>query len=126
MRPVERIKLAKKSGDHSADIHLDLIVKLDGYADVALEVANSCDGPVVYKAHEIDLHDLSELDGSLFYGVDFGTSSTLVSTINLNDTSLLNPLPERYTVETAVLERAVRLAERAERLCNFTHGLKNC
>jgi hypothetical protein len=122
--PIEAVKLAKKATEYNPNVNIDLHVKPDGFADIALEVTSPTDGPVVYKARELDLHDLSELQGSLFFGVDFGTSSTLVSFINLQDPSLIDVLPDRYRADETVIRRATNLQTRAISLMG-THPQPN-
>jgi Fic family protein/actin-like ATPase involved in cell morphogenesis len=114
-RPIERVKLAKAS-DASPDALLSLIVKSDGFADVQLQVTSNPEGAVVYNAGELDLHDLSGMEGSLFYGLDFGTSSTLASFINLDDPTELQSLPEQYTVSSEVTRRVESLEDRVREL----------
>jgi Fic family protein len=66
------------------------------------------------------LHDLSGIEGSVFYGLDFGTSSTLVSSVNLDDPSSIDPLPTAYSAKSTVLDRARNLEARARnRLATF-------
>jgi fido (protein-threonine AMPylation protein) len=99
-----------------AKFKLRVTVRDDGFADLGLEAWYQKEGQVLYALDPLDLHDLADMGGDVFLGMDFGTSSTTLAYVNLRDPSALEALPSSYWVEEPVSRRARELEIEAKGL----------
>ncbi len=70
----------------------------------------SNEGWILFNGCRLDFHDLHGIDGDIFVGIDFGTSTTQVSVSNLADVTERHVLPDEYKCDIATLQ-AVRQIE---------------
>jgi len=111
------IKVSRHNRPRPAhQVTLELKLEDTGFAKVRFETSQSDVGTIVHQAKPIDLHDLSHLEGTLFFGLDLGTYSTLCSFVNIEDSTPLPALPDSYRVDPTVARRAALLEEEAREL----------
>lgn len=112
----EMKRVCRRSGDSrpGAQCHLILTPQADGFAKVALETLGHDAEVVAHEYAPVDLHELCELTGSMFYALDLGTTSTLIAKGNAEQAAKPFSLPEQgYTAETAAIERMLALEVKA-------------
>ena len=93
---------------------LNMKILDDGFATISFETVSSDHERVNHSVKErIDLHDLSGLEGEVFFGLDFGTDSTQCAFVNVTDPAFLEVLPSEYQWHPQVARMVAGLERRA-------------
>jgi len=111
-----RLPVAKRGSRAGRNVIVKLAVREDGFADVRFTTRMSEIGEVIHEGAPFDLHDLSGIAGSLFMGLDLGSSTTLAAFVNGADAFEADVIPTRYAFDRQVRDRAIALDTRAREI----------
>lgn len=113
-------KRIAKSGSQVPGRQLQLAMRLgeDGFASLDIVSVGENRTRIVHALDPIDLHDLSGLEGDVFFGLDFGTDNTQVAFVNVNDSSLFEAFPNDYRWQPQIERHAISLERKARLLLN--------
>lgn len=115
------IKVKKKDEQPGQQCRTSLLFNDDGVADVGFQTWYGSEGAFVsHEACRLDLHDLHGIEGEMFVGLDFGTSSTLASYVNVKDVGFAEALPSNYVGDDGVVRRAREIEQAALSLLSAT------
>ena len=116
-------KRVAKSGNRPPGRQMQLTMRLgeDGFARLNLVSVGENRTKIIHSLDPIDLHDLSGLEGDVFFGLDFGTDNTQVAFVNVNDSSLFEALPNDYRWQPQIERHAMNLENKARDLLS-AHG----
>lgn len=114
------IKVAKRGDSAGTQCKLQMLFHDDGVADVGLLAWDSkVNAHVHFDVARLDLHDLHQARGEVFVGLDFGTTNTFISQVEPS-TARQDALPDRYSIDPKVRERAQLLEDSAKSLLKMT------
>lgn len=116
-------KRIAKSGSRPPGRQMQLNMRLgeDGFAQLNLVSVGENRAKITHSLDPIDLHDLSGLEGDVFFGLDFGTDNTQVAFVNVTDPSLFEALPNDYRWQPQIERHTRDLENKAKDLLN-AHG----
>lgn len=111
-------KRIAKSGSPAPgrQMHLKMRLGEDGFAHLNLIAVGENRAKVAHSLDPIDLHDLSDLEGDVFFGLDFGTDNTQIAFVNVSDPSLFEALPSEYRWQPQIERHARNLEEQTRGL----------
>lgn len=120
-----RIKVSKRNEESTnLHCHLNLTLQDDGFAKLTIDTKNSNNVEVSHKLDPIDLHDIGELHGDSFIGLDFGTNTTLCSYISVDDEAVYEFLPKEYWVDSATQRRCHELEAKSKKTIRSQEATK--
>ena len=113
-------RIAKRSAPlPGRQMQLTMRLGEDGFARLNLVSVGTNRTEITHPLDPIDLHDLSGLEGDVFFGLDFGTDNTQVAFVNVNDSSLFEALPNEYRWQPQIEKHAMHLEDRARDLLGY-------
>lgn len=103
----------KKNQRTGRQLELSMTLDRDGFAKFEVDTTDN----IRFRLKDpIDLHDLSDIEGDAFFGIDFGTDNTQIAYANVQDSRLLQPIPDSYRFDHAIVVRCDELVRELETL----------
>ena len=97
-------------------LYLNMRLGEDGFAHLNLTTIGEDRTRVSHALDPIDFHDLSGLEGDVFFGLDFGTDNTQTAYVNVTDPSIFEAMPNEYRWQPQIERYARELEEQARDL----------
>jgi len=112
----KHITVSKKSDPPCGRrLHATISVDDTHFLNIDLNLAfQGAKGETRYTLAPIDIHDLAgSIEGDIYFALDFGTSSTFASSINIKESELVPAQYEQiYKLSEGIVQRALALQQR--------------
>ena len=111
-------RVARKGTTPNRRMFLNMKLTETGFVNLRLILSAKDQNRIAHPLDPIDLHDLSGIEGDVFFGLDFGTDNTEAAYVNVTDPSLFESLPQDYRWQPQIEDVARQLQTQANQLLN--------